>query len=106
MTDWKQIQNNFRLNRLDNIPSELAEIYNSVKDNSLWNDEDGEFYYTSYGKNALQAVYSYWKKPQKIKKGSCPRCDGYGRIDYYKHVRGGVCFKCNGSGQPINEKQS
>lgn len=29
----------------------------------------------------------------------CPRCKGEGIIKYYAHVRGGVCFKCEGSGE-------
>jgi hypothetical protein len=29
----------------------------------------------------------------------CPRChNGAGRIDAFSHVKGGVCFKCNGKG--------
>lgn len=29
----------------------------------------------------------------------CPKCGGTGRIDCYKHVNGGLCFMCNGSGR-------
>lgn len=28
----------------------------------------------------------------------CARCDGRGKIDYFYHVDGGICFKCGGSG--------
>lgn len=28
----------------------------------------------------------------------CSKCNGRGYIDYYKHVEGGVCFDCNGTG--------
>jgi hypothetical protein len=35
------------------------------------------------------------KKPKK----ECRRCSGYGRIDAYTHIKGGVCFSCNGSGK-------
>ena len=31
--------------------------------------------------------------------GSCPRCGGAGIIEAYKHINGGVCFKCNGTGK-------
>lgn len=30
---------------------------------------------------------------------TCPKCDGLGKINFYSHVQGGVCFKCAGSGQ-------
>lgn len=26
----------------------------------------------------------------------CDRCGGPGRIDHFRHVEGGICFKCNG----------
>lgn len=29
---------------------------------------------------------------------TCPRCGGAGRISYYNHVEGGICFQCNGTG--------
>lgn len=29
----------------------------------------------------------------------CSRCDGSGRMVGFSHVHGGVCFKCNGTGQ-------
>ncbi|MBV6717188.1 hypothetical protein [Paenibacillus chitinolyticus] len=28
----------------------------------------------------------------------CPKCGGYGKITNYKHVEGGVCFLCWGTG--------
>lgn len=28
----------------------------------------------------------------------CPKCDGKGKIYYYYHVKGGICFLCNGTG--------
>ena len=34
----------------------------------------------------------YWTE------NKCPKCGGTGGIDYYPHVEGGICFKCNGSG--------
>ena len=30
---------------------------------------------------------------------TCPRCNGAGRISYYGHVEGGICFKCGGTGR-------
>lgn len=30
---------------------------------------------------------------------SCGRCDGSGRISYYGHIEGGLCFKCGGLGK-------
>ena len=35
------------------------------------------------------------KKPKK----ECRRCSGQGRIDAYTHIKGGVCYSCNGSGK-------
>ena len=32
------------------------------------------------------------------KLGNCNRCGGTGRISYYNHVAGGICFKCGGRG--------
>lgn len=29
----------------------------------------------------------------------CPRCGGSGMITSFKHVKGGECFKCHGSGR-------
>lgn len=29
---------------------------------------------------------------------SCPKCNGQGIIYQYGHVKGGVCFKCQGAG--------
>ena len=41
--------------------------------------------------------YKTNKKTIPTKK--CNRCSGHGRIAQYSHKRGGVCFKCNGSGK-------
>lgn len=35
---------------------------------------------------------------QYYESSDCPRCGGTGFIQYYGHVEGGVCFKCQGSG--------
>jgi DnaJ-class molecular chaperone len=29
----------------------------------------------------------------------CPKCWGSGRFDCWKHVHGGVCFTCGGTGK-------
>jgi DnaJ-class molecular chaperone len=34
-----------------------------------------------------------------LKKDACPRCSGAGKLDAYRHVDNGVCFKCGGSGK-------
>lgn len=31
--------------------------------------------------------------------GSCGRCGGTGFIPRYGHIRGGICFRCEGSGR-------
>lgn len=31
-------------------------------------------------------------------KKACPRCGGHGQLPSFRHVSGGVCFACNGSG--------
>ena len=28
----------------------------------------------------------------------CPRCGGVGKLEQYKHVDGGICFRCFGDG--------
>jgi len=28
----------------------------------------------------------------------CPKCNGTGTIDHYRHVSNGDCFRCNGTG--------
>ena len=28
----------------------------------------------------------------------CSRCGGSGRLDGYRHVQGGICFRCDGNG--------
>lgn len=33
---------------------------------------------------------------------SCDRCGGRGDIQEYKHILGGMCFKCNGKGYTHN----
>lgn len=35
----------------------------------------------------------------------CKRCSGKGIIAEYAHIRGGLCFKCNGTGKS-KERQS
>ena len=34
----------------------------------------------------------YWDE------SNCPKCGGKGKIYYYAHVEGGICFKCGGTG--------
>jgi len=34
----------------------------------------------------------------------CPRCNGRGIIEKYKHVENGVCFECSGSGTVTQEE--
>jgi hypothetical protein len=31
--------------------------------------------------------------------GSCTRCGGAGKIEAYRHINGGTCFECNGTGK-------
>lgn len=33
--------------------------------------------------------------------GHCDRCNGKGNIACYRHVQGGVCFKCGGTGNTL-----
>jgi hypothetical protein len=35
----------------------------------------------------------------------CPRCNGSKIIDKYKHVEGGICFECSGSGRVTQEEK-
>jgi len=36
----------------------------------------------------------------------CPRCQGTGNLPRYMHIRGGRCFRCQGSGQQIAMSQA
>jgi hypothetical protein len=33
-----------------------------------------------------------------VKRKTCSRCSGTGRLSYYSHIKGGQCFACNGTG--------
>ena len=33
-----------------------------------------------------------------IEKIVCDKCDGFGRIDRFAHIKKGKCFTCNGTG--------
>lgn len=33
----------------------------------------------------------------------CDRCCGMGRLSHFRHVEGGVCFACNGSGRLVGK---
>ena len=35
----------------------------------------------------------------------CPRCQGNGTIEKYKHVENGICFECSGSGKVTEEER-
>jgi hypothetical protein len=35
----------------------------------------------------------------------CHRCSGIRRFDHWRHVEGGICFACNGSGRGKNARQ-
>lgn len=36
-------------------------------------------------------------KGNAVVRRPCPKCDGKGEINYYKHVQAGICFKCEGN---------
>ena len=43
---------------------------------------------------------------KQTKNQTCTRCEGKGHISFYKHVLGGTCFKCGGSGtQKVTRKR-
>lgn len=49
--------------------------------------------------NAMQAVTLKFRPATNINPlGNCPRCGGSGLISAYRHIRGGQCLKCEGSG--------
>lgn len=37
--------------------------------------------------------------PSDVTADTCGHCGGLGHIDAYKHINGGVCFSCSGSGK-------
>ena len=34
----------------------------------------------------------------------CPRCDGSGELEHFRHIQGGKCFECGGKGVVPNDK--
>lgn len=48
--------------------------------------------------NALQAVKQTFATPTTKPAGNCPRCACLGRINAYRHIQGGTCLQCNGTG--------
>lgn len=49
---------------------------------------------TYFGANA---AYGYVRLADGTFKRECPRCCGEGQMSMYRHVQGGVCFKCGNS---------
>ena len=46
---------------------------------------------------------AYYKELKRVKQANkCKKCNGKGRIHAYKHVHGGMCFRCNGDGYMPN----
>ena len=37
-------------------------------------------------------------QPHRVGPKPCPKCNGVGRLDQYRHVACGCCFACGGSG--------
>lgn len=48
---------------------------------------------------ALFAAADHTAKEETIvRRKTCSRCSGTGRLSYYSHIKGGQCFACNGNG--------
>jgi len=45
----------------------------------------------------IQTVHEF----TQAKYTKCHRCDGLGRIDHFRHVAQGECFKCEGAGSLV-----
>ena len=43
------------------------------------------------------SICSIDAKGNAVVRRPCPRCEGKGEINYYKHVQAGICFKCEGN---------
>ena len=50
--------------------------------------------------NAMISVFRLCEENKRAAKvcGNCPRCGGFGIINAFKHIEGGVCFECGGTG--------
>ncbi len=48
--------------------------------------------------HASQEIPFYINNNNHVLMNCCDRCTGTGNIPIYKHIQGGVCFKCNGFG--------
>jgi hypothetical protein len=48
------------------------------------------FYDTPYGPGYVEFCFT--------RHGDCPQCEGRGHISRYRHIDGGRCHRCNGSG--------
>jgi hypothetical protein len=44
-------------------------------------------------------VYTSFSSKQEYSAPQCPRCNGLGRIEQYRHVQKGICFECWGYGK-------
>ncbi|KSC70528.1 hypothetical protein AO888_20325 [Pseudomonas aeruginosa] len=105
LTRFKQYRLSVDLERirLSAVPDELQPLVKAYREalNRQLADPENE----SWGSlgpnerhNALQEVYLAFAPKVDRPKGNCPRCGGTGHILAYSHVRGGICLKCEGSG--------
>ena len=55
----------------------------------------------------LAGIEEYEARIEQLKnapKKKCPRCKGEGYLAAYMHVAHGVCYKCGGDGEVIDQK--
>ena len=55
--------------------------------------------FTRYGSPQAPTGQDAKDRPVWTHRNPCSRCGGAGRIDGYRHVEGGICFKCGGHGR-------
>ncbi|WP_159478610.1 hypothetical protein [Dyadobacter sp. 3J3] len=53
--------------------------------------------HTDFHKNNKVPFYEDERKLIKLDLTECPRCNGEGHFDEFKHVYGGICFYCKGA---------
>lgn len=83
-------------NKLDSLMN-VEEVNNDWLESLMETEEEAEIRKNTAELNEYNRRYKTNKKNLPTKK--CTRCSGHGRIAQYTYKRGGVCFKCNGSGK-------
>lgn len=76
---------------------ELLEVYRDLPDFDIESAIDSLKKFKEERKIEMEKIAIHENAYKKEKFVKCRRCDGKGGIDHFSHVRGGVCFACEGT---------